>query len=228
MAPRSALGELEGVADAALDAVAGVDRSLRRDLERRAPPERAPFAGVGALGVLADDDEIGALGDRARDSVERAQVDVQIELETQPQQQAPLHHPRRHRRGPDRRTDGTEQDGVGGPRAPRGPSRAAPHRCAGSGRRRGRSRPCRAPRRRRRRPSAPPRSPPGRSRRRRSLQPCAHLLLCHGPACPTAADGVRCPARKSKGRPQSGRPTTHTRSGSAPNSKLRSVVRRAS
>ena len=59
--------------------------------------------------------KIGALADRTRDSVEGAEVDVQIQLETKPQQQSPLHHPRRHRRRPDRWTDGTEQDGVDGP-----------------------------------------------------------------------------------------------------------------
>ena len=53
-----ALGQLEGVADAALDAHAGVHRALGGDLVRRALAEHAALAGVGALGVLADHDHV--------------------------------------------------------------------------------------------------------------------------------------------------------------------------
>ena len=54
----AAAGQLEGVADAALDAHAGVDRALGGDLVRGALAQEAALAGVGALGVLADDDEV--------------------------------------------------------------------------------------------------------------------------------------------------------------------------
>ena len=56
----AAAGQVEGVADAALDAHAGVDRALGGDLVRRALAQEAALAGVGALGVLADDDEVDA------------------------------------------------------------------------------------------------------------------------------------------------------------------------
>ena len=97
------LGQLEGVADAALDAHAGVDRALGGDLVRRALAQEAALAGVGALGVLADHDEVDV-----RRPEERAQVDVQVEVEAHLQQQAPLDHPGRHVG----RADGAEEDGV--------------------------------------------------------------------------------------------------------------------
>ena len=56
-------GQLEGEAGAALDAHAGVDRALGGDLVRGAPAQEPALAGVGALGVLADHDEVGTLGD---------------------------------------------------------------------------------------------------------------------------------------------------------------------
>ena len=59
----AALGEPERVPDTALDTVAGVDRPLRGDLERRSAPERTAFACIRALGVLAHHDEVGAGGD---------------------------------------------------------------------------------------------------------------------------------------------------------------------
>ena len=46
---RPAAGELERVAHAPLDAVARVDRALRRDLVRRALAQEAALARVGAL-----------------------------------------------------------------------------------------------------------------------------------------------------------------------------------
>ena len=55
-------GELEGVADAALAALAGVDGRLRGDFVGRALVHEAPDAAVQVLGVLADDDEVDVLG----------------------------------------------------------------------------------------------------------------------------------------------------------------------
>ena len=54
-------GEVEREAHAALDPDARVDRTLRRDLVRRALAEEAAFAGVGALGVLPHDEEVDAV-----------------------------------------------------------------------------------------------------------------------------------------------------------------------
>ena len=51
-------GAGEGVADDALDAERGVDADLGGDLVRGADAQRAAVAGVGALGALADDDEV--------------------------------------------------------------------------------------------------------------------------------------------------------------------------
>ena len=59
-------GQLEGVADAALDADAGVDRALGGDLVRRALAQEAALAGVGALGVLADHHEVDVAARAAR------------------------------------------------------------------------------------------------------------------------------------------------------------------
>ena len=52
------LRELERESHAALDAHARVDRTLRRDLVRRALAEEAAFARVRAFGVLAHDEEV--------------------------------------------------------------------------------------------------------------------------------------------------------------------------
>ena len=138
---RAAAGQLEGVADAALDADAGVDRALGGDLVGRALAEEPALAGVGALGVLADHDEVV----RPVGSDERPLVDVQVEVEAHLEQQAALDHARAARRGCRPRRAG----GRRGPATRRGSRRGAPRRRAGSGRRRGRSRPCRAPRPRR-------------------------------------------------------------------------------
>ena len=48
----------------------------------------------------------------AGDPAERAQVDVEVELEAEPEEQAPLEGARRHRRVADRGADGPEQDRV--------------------------------------------------------------------------------------------------------------------
>ena len=52
--------QLEGVAHAPLDTQAGVHAALGGDLVRRSPPQHTALADVGALGVLADDDEVVA------------------------------------------------------------------------------------------------------------------------------------------------------------------------
>ena len=96
------VGQLEGVAHAALDAHPGVHAALRGDLVRRAPAQHAALADVRALGVLADHDEV------VTGRGERPLVDVQVELEAHLQQQAALDHAGRHLR----RADGAEQDGV--------------------------------------------------------------------------------------------------------------------
>ena len=59
--PREDVGARKGVAHAALDAEARVDRALGCDLVRRAVAKDAALAGVGTLGVLAHDRELAAL-----------------------------------------------------------------------------------------------------------------------------------------------------------------------
>ena len=108
---------LEGPADAPLAAFAGVDGRLRGDFVGRALLEEAADAAVEVFGVLADDDEVDVLGalagQRRLDAgieLDRAQVDVLIELETQFQQQALFQDARRDVGMPDR----AEKDGVEG------------------------------------------------------------------------------------------------------------------
>ena len=98
-------GELEGPADAALAAFAGVDGRLRGDLVRGVLLQEAADAAVHILGVLADDDEINVLGPLsferrldARKKLHRAEVDVLVELEAQLQQQALFEDARARRR----------------------------------------------------------------------------------------------------------------------------------
>ena len=105
-------GQLEGEPGAALDAVAGVDRALGGHLERGALAEEAALAGVGALGVLPDDHEVAVGCQRSGDPGEGAQVDVEVELEPQAEEQAPLQGARRDVGGAHGRPDGPEQDGV--------------------------------------------------------------------------------------------------------------------
>ena len=97
-------GQLEGVAHAALDAHAGVHRTLGGDLVGRALAQHPALAGVGALGVLPDHDHV----DVVRRVQERALVDVLVELEAHLEEQAPLDHAGRHAG----RADGAEQQGV--------------------------------------------------------------------------------------------------------------------
>ena len=104
---RPALGQVEGVADAALHAHAGVHAALGGHLVGRALAERAALAGVGALGVLPDHDHVDVvLGVR-----EGPQVDVEVELEAHAEQQAALDHAGRHAGG----ADGADQQGVEAP-----------------------------------------------------------------------------------------------------------------
>ena len=95
-------GQVEGEAHAALDAPAGVDRPLGGHLVGRALAQHPALARVDALGVLPDDHEVEAV------RRERTQVDVEVELEAQPEQQPPLEHARRHVG----RAHRAEQDGV--------------------------------------------------------------------------------------------------------------------
>ena len=98
--------QVERVADDPLHPVAGVDRSLRGDLVRRAAAEEAPLTGVGTLGVLAHDPEV----DVASRVHEGSKVHVEVEGEAHLEQQAPLDQPRRHLRG----SDGPQVEGVQG------------------------------------------------------------------------------------------------------------------
>ena len=84
------LGQLERVAQAAVDLEAVVDPLLRGDLVGRSLHHDAAHAGVDAARVLADDDVVHRLGrdarDRRRDAgveLHRAQVDVLVEVEAE-------------------------------------------------------------------------------------------------------------------------------------------------
>ncbi len=102
------VGQLERIPDASLDAHPRVDRTLGRDLVRRALAQHATLAHVGALGVLADDHEVVRLIVAGCRAIERALVDVQVEFEPHLQQQPTLDHARRHVGC----ADGAEQDRV--------------------------------------------------------------------------------------------------------------------
>ena len=92
------VGQIERVTNTAFDTEPGVDRTLRRDLVRRALAQEAALARVGALGVLPDDDEVvTAIG-----IDERPLVHVEIEIETHLQQESPLDDAGRHLRSTDR------------------------------------------------------------------------------------------------------------------------------
>jgi len=86
----------ERIADAPFDAVAGVDRTLRGDLLGRVLAKEAALACIGALGVLADHDELMVLAD------ERSLIDVEVEIEAHLEQEATLDHARGHVGGADR------------------------------------------------------------------------------------------------------------------------------
>ena len=86
-------GELEREAHAALDAHARVHRSLGGDLVGRALAQEAALARVHAFGVLADHDEVDVGVPGVGRGDERAQVHVEVELEPQAEQDAPLDDP---------------------------------------------------------------------------------------------------------------------------------------
>src|SRR5688500_15020434 len=81
--------ELERVPDATLHAVARVDARLERDFVRAPFLQETARPGVEAFGVLADDNEVEVL------VLRRAQVDVLVELEPQPEDQPALEDPGR-------------------------------------------------------------------------------------------------------------------------------------
>ena len=93
MARRSPLAcQPKSVVDDALDPLAGVDVLLDRDLVGRAPLELTTNADVGAFGILAHDDQVDGSGiaqwrQPGRQQPRRAQVDPEVQLETQAQQQ---------------------------------------------------------------------------------------------------------------------------------------------
>ena len=108
-------GEVEGVADGALGAEARGAGDLRGDLLRRALVLEAAHAGVEALGVLADDDEVDVLRPLVLEGavdvgveLDRAQVDVLVELEAQAEEDALLQDAGRDVGV----ADGAEEDGV--------------------------------------------------------------------------------------------------------------------
>ena len=104
----------KAIAQAALDAAARVDALLQGDLVGRAFEDESARAGVKPFVVLADDDEINVLGllvfQRAEALVvelDRAQVDVLLQLEAGAQQDALFEDARLHVG----MADGAEQDG---------------------------------------------------------------------------------------------------------------------
>ena len=101
-------GELEREAHAPLDTHARVDRTLRRDLVRRALAQESALARVRALGVLAHDEEVDAVVVATGPGLERPQVHVEVEREAHLQQQPALEHAGRHLG----RADRAEQDRV--------------------------------------------------------------------------------------------------------------------
>ena len=105
----------EGEPHAPLHPVAGVDRPLRCHLEGCSPAQEPTLAGVGALGVLTHDNEVAIGGERPGDPHEGPQVDVEVELEAQTEEQAPLEGPGRDRRGADGRAHRPEENGIGPP-----------------------------------------------------------------------------------------------------------------
>ena len=108
-------GELEGVADAALAAAAGVDGRLGGDFVRRAFVHEAAGPAVEVFGVFADDDEVDVIGTLvlegrldAGEKLHGAEVDVLVEAEAEVEQQLALEDA-----GGDLGVaDGAEEDGV--------------------------------------------------------------------------------------------------------------------
>ncbi len=108
-------GVLEGVADAALHTLAGVDHLLDGDLIGGALFQETADAGVQAFGVLPHDHEVDLFGSlvgqrslHVRIELHRAQIDVLIQSEAEVQEDALLQNTRFHLR----MADGAQVDGV--------------------------------------------------------------------------------------------------------------------
>ena len=113
--PRPLGGAGEGVAHDPVDAEAGEDRFLERELVVGALVEAAADLGIFALVVLADDQHVDVArllaGERRRHAIEQAdRPDIGVLLEVAPDrhQQRPQRHRVRHRRP----ADGAEEDRV--------------------------------------------------------------------------------------------------------------------
>jgi hypothetical protein len=109
----AALGAGERVAHHPLDAVGGVGGHLGGDLVRGVLAQQAARADVGALGAFPHDHHVDLGVARQRTPHARVEpggpeVDVVVELEAQPQQQAALEDAARHGGV----ADGAEQDRV--------------------------------------------------------------------------------------------------------------------
>ena len=111
---RAAVGEVEGVANAAFDTESGVDAPLRGDLRRGTSAEDATFSGVGTLGVLADHHEICTFTNGADLADEGAEVDVLIEGEAKLEEESSLQGATRNPRVTNGGTNGAEENGIGG------------------------------------------------------------------------------------------------------------------
>ena len=114
---------IECIAQAALDAHARVDRLLHGDFVLRAAAKIAAGARVKTFGVLAHDDKVDVLGALARQrrfdagiELDGAQVDVEVELETEAEKDAFFEDPRLDVG----MADGAEQDRVKAAQVARG------------------------------------------------------------------------------------------------------------
>src|SRR5699024_1348827 len=110
---RPGRGTGEGVTHDTLDTEGGVHAHLVGDLLRCAHTDGAAVADVRPLGALPDDDEVelarvGERGGHAGVDPGGPEVDVVVELEAQPQQQAPLEDAAGHGRV----AHGAEEDGL--------------------------------------------------------------------------------------------------------------------
>ena len=103
----------EVATEVSLNTAFGVERVVRYAFERAAHRPRKHLTLIHKTNVLTHAEHVdgAGVGQRALDAVVelgRPQVDVVVELEAQPQQQAALEDPRRHARV----TDGAEEDRV--------------------------------------------------------------------------------------------------------------------
>ncbi len=133
---------LERVAQAALDLVVGVDHLLDGHLVLRPGARVAAHSRVHAPAVLADTDVVDLFGAlvldgrlHAGDQPHRAQVDVLVQGEADLEQDALLQDAGGHVRVP----HGAQEHGVEALELLQRRNRAGLRRCAGSGRRRGRT-----------------------------------------------------------------------------------------